>query len=91
MGFDLRGMGDSRQAQHRRSLRGLDADLLTWARGDFAAAVAHLAALDGGRPITVMGHSLGLHHACMTDAGTQALIAHAIGVGSSAGSVPQQA
>jgi predicted alpha/beta hydrolase len=85
MSFDLRGMGASRQAQHRRSLRSLDADLLTWARGDFAAAVAHLAALNGGRPITVMGHSLGLHHACMTDAGTQALIAHAIGVASGAG------
>ena len=37
--FDLRGMGASRAPEHRRSLRGLNADLLTWARQDFAAAV----------------------------------------------------
>ena len=85
MTFDLRGMGASRQPQHRRSLRGLDADMLTWARSDFPAAVAHLVAANGGRPITVIGHSLGLHHAGMTDAHTQARIAHAIGVASGAG------
>ncbi len=85
MSFDLRGMGASRQPQHRQSLRGLDADMLTWARSDFAAAVAHLAVRNGGRPVTVLGHSLGLHHACMTGADTQARIAHAIGVGAGAG------
>ena len=59
--------------------------MLTWAREDVAAAVAHLVALDGGRRITVMGHSLGLRHAGIPHPGTQALIAHAIGVGSGAG------
>jgi predicted alpha/beta hydrolase len=38
--FDLRGMGDSRLPTHRSSLRGLDIDMLGWARLDFAAAVA---------------------------------------------------
>ncbi len=85
MTFDLRGMGASRQPQHRRSLRGLDADMLTWARSDFPAAVAHLVAVNGGEPIIVVGHSLGLHHAGMTDLKTQGLIAHAIGVASGAG------
>jgi predicted alpha/beta hydrolase len=85
MTFDLRGMGASRQPQHQRSLRGLDADMLTWARSDFPAAVAHLVAAHGGQAITVIGHSLGLHHAGMTDAPTQAHIAHAIGVASGAG------
>jgi predicted alpha/beta hydrolase len=85
MTFDLRGMGASRQPQHRRSLRGLDADLLTWARSDFPAAVSHLVAVNSGEPITVIGHSLGLHHAGMTDQKTQGQIAHAIGVASGAG------
>ena len=85
MSFDLRGMGASRQARHRNSLRGLDADMLTWARADFAAAVRFLVGAHGGRPITVIGHSLGLHHAGMTDVATQSLIAHAIGVGSGSG------
>ncbi len=85
MSFDLRGMGASRQPEHRRSLRGLNADMLTWAGQDFAAAVAHLVAVTGGQAITVIGHSLGLHHAGMTDAQTQARIAHAIGVASGAG------
>jgi predicted alpha/beta hydrolase len=85
MTFDLRGMGASRQLQHRPSLRGLDADMLTWARSDFPAAVAHLVAVNSGQAITVIGHSLGLHHAGMTDVQTQARIAHAIGVASGAG------
>jgi predicted alpha/beta hydrolase len=85
MTFDLRGMGASRQPQHRASLRGLDADMLTWARSDFAAAVAHLVALNDGRAITLIGHSLGLHHAGMTDVQTQGRITHAIGVASGAG------
>ncbi len=42
MSFDLRGMGASRLGQYQRSLRGLDADMLTWARLDFAAAVRDL-------------------------------------------------
>lgn len=66
-------------------LRGLEADLLTWSRSDFGAAVGHLVAFNGGHPVTVVGHSLGLHHAGMTDAATQARISRAIGVGSGAG------
>jgi predicted alpha/beta hydrolase len=85
MTFDLRGMGASRLPQHRRSLRGLEANLLTWARSDFAAAVQHLVSIDGNRTITVLGHSLGLHHTGMTDLRTQSHIAHAIGVASGAG------
>jgi predicted alpha/beta hydrolase len=85
MSFDLRGMGASRQPWHRRSLRGLHADMLTWARGDFAAAVSHLVTLNEGRPINVIGHSLGLHHAGMTDPVTQQRIAHAVGIASGAG------
>ena len=44
MTFDLRGMGASRGSEHRQSLRGLDADRLTWARRDFPAAVNALSA-----------------------------------------------
>ncbi len=59
MTFDLRGIGASRSPAHRQSLRGLDADMLTWARRDFPAAVNALSALAGGAPIGLIGHSLG--------------------------------
>jgi predicted alpha/beta hydrolase len=85
MTFDLRGMGASRQPQHRASLRRLDADMLTWARLDFAAAVHHLAGLHGDRPIAVVGHSLGFHHAGMTDACTQDMIRQVVAVASGSG------
>lgn len=85
MTFDLRGMGASRQPQHRASLRGLDADMLTWARLDFASAVRHLAGLHGGRSIAVVGHSLGFHHAGMTDARTQDKISCVVAVASGSG------
>jgi predicted alpha/beta hydrolase len=83
--FDLRGVGASRRPEHRRSLRGLDADMLTWARQDFAAAVQTLADGAGGRRIALVGHSLGLHHAAMTDAATQARIGLAVSVAAGAG------
>lgn len=85
MCFDPRGIGASRSPRHRRSLRGLDADMLTWARQDFAAAVARLADAHGGGPVQVIGHSLGLHHAAMTDAATQRRIAGVVGVASGSG------
>lgn len=85
MTFDLRGMGASRQPQHAHSLRGLDIDMLGWARLDFAAAVQHLAALNGGAKIAVIGHSLGMHHAAMTDAATQACISQVVSVAAGAG------
>ena len=85
MTFDLRGIGASRQPQHRDSLRGLDADMLTWARQDFAAAVRHLAGLHDGQSVAVVGHSLGFHHAGMTDARTQGMISRVIAVASGSG------
>ena len=85
MTFDLRGMGASRQPQYRDSLRGLDVDMLGWARLDFAAAVKHLVALNGGAQIAVIGHSLGMHHAAMTDAATQGCISKVLSVAAGAG------
>ncbi|NBT00115.1 MAG: hypothetical protein EBS61_05610 [Betaproteobacteria bacterium] len=51
--FDLRGMGASRRPEHRRSLRGLDADMLTWARKDFPAAVQTLLERAGSKSISL--------------------------------------
>jgi predicted alpha/beta hydrolase len=85
MTFDLSGMGSSRLDQHKASLRGLQADMLSWARSDFAAAVAYLSAQQGGQPIRLLGHSLGVHHAGMTDAATQNKIASVVSVAAGAG------
>jgi predicted alpha/beta hydrolase len=85
MTFDLRGMGASRRPEHRKSLRGLDADMLTWARQDFAGAVQCLAGQGEGKPIGLIGHSLGTHHAAMTDAATQAHIGVVVSVAAGAG------
>jgi predicted alpha/beta hydrolase len=59
--FDYRGMGASRPARHARSLKGLQADVLTWAERDAAAALEALAARlpSSGTPIHWLGHSLG--------------------------------
>lgn len=85
MTFDLRGIGASRQAVHKQSLKGLDANMLTWARVDFSAAVRHLSELNQSEPITLVGHSLGINHAGMTDAATQLRIVHAVSVAAGAG------
>jgi len=85
MTFDLRGMGASRRPEHRRSLRGLDADMLTWARQDFPAAVQALSDMVDGEPIVLIGHSLGAHHAVMTDARTQARIETLVSVAAGSG------
>jgi predicted alpha/beta hydrolase len=53
--FDYRGMGRSR----RGSLRGLEADVLTWAEQDTAAMVVFLRERCGDRPLLWVGHSLG--------------------------------
>jgi len=53
--FDYRGMGASR----RGSLRGLDADILTWAEHDTQAILRALERRARGLPITWIGHSLG--------------------------------
>jgi predicted alpha/beta hydrolase len=53
--FDYRGMGHSRGA----GLRGLKADVLTWAERDTGAALAFLRSHLDGRPLLWIGHSLG--------------------------------
>jgi len=85
MTFDLRGMGASRLPPHVRSLRGLKADMLTWAREDFAAAVRYLGDSSADRRIVLLGHSLGMHHACMTGALTQDSIRRAVSVAAGSG------
>lgn len=61
LSFDYRGMGASRPAQMRRSLKGLDADIRTWAERDAAAALDELSRRLGSEttPIHWLGHSLG--------------------------------
>lgn len=60
LGFDYRGMGESRPAEFQHSLRGFEADVLTWARQDAATALDTLAAsLPPGSPLYWVGHSLG--------------------------------
>jgi predicted alpha/beta hydrolase len=58
MTFDYRGMGASRPADKRHSLRGFDADLFDWAR-DVDAAIERLALAAPQVPLYLVGHSLG--------------------------------
>ncbi|MBX3172430.1 MAG: alpha/beta fold hydrolase [Candidatus Eremiobacteraeota bacterium] len=55
MTYDYRGIGGSR----RGSLRGFQADKLTWAERDMRAAWAELGRRAGGVPLYWFGHSLG--------------------------------
>jgi len=57
--FDYRGVGQSRPAPFRQTLRGLDADVFTWAEKDCAAMVEFAAQRLGNRPLLWIGHSLG--------------------------------
>jgi predicted alpha/beta hydrolase len=57
--FDYRGMGASRPPAYQRSLRGFDADVLTWAQRDCAAMIDAVAARIGSKPLLWVGHSLG--------------------------------
>ena len=84
MTFDLRGMGLSRPPG-MRTQPALDADMLTWARQDFSAAVHALSDRAGGRPIALIGHSLGMHHAAMTEAAAQARLRVAVSVAAGSG------
>lgn len=60
MSFDYRGVGASRPAQMKHSLRGLQADIDTWAQQDASAALAWLdAQVPGDVAIHWLGHSLG--------------------------------
>jgi predicted alpha/beta hydrolase len=83
--FDLRGMGASRRPEHRHSLRGLDADMLTWARQDFPSAVQALSSMVDGKSIVLIGHSLGAHHAMMTDPQTQTQVETLVSVAAGSG------
>jgi predicted alpha/beta hydrolase len=53
--FDYRGVGHSRHG----SLRGLDADVMTWAQHDAASLVDWAAERIGNKPLLWVGHSLG--------------------------------
>jgi predicted alpha/beta hydrolase len=57
--FDYRGVGQSRPARLRRSLRGLEANVMSWARHDAAAIVDLMVLRLGDRPLLWVGHSLG--------------------------------
>lgn len=57
--FDYRGMGRSRPPRFRRSLRGFDADVVTWATRDAPAMVDFVRDRTPGRPLLWVGHSLG--------------------------------
>lgn len=61
LSFDYRGMGASRPAEMRGSLKGLAADIRLWAERDASAALDELDRRLGGaeRPIHWLGHSLG--------------------------------
>jgi predicted alpha/beta hydrolase len=58
MTFDYRGVGASRPAAMRHSLRGFEADLFDWA-DDVDAAILHLGNIAPDAPLYVVGHSLG--------------------------------
>lgn len=57
--FDYRGIGRSRPREFARSLRGFDADVVTWATRDAPAAVDFITGQAPGRPLLWIGHSLG--------------------------------
>ena len=57
--FDYRGIGQSRPPRYRRSLRGFEADVFTWAERDCAAMVDFTAQRLEGKPLLWVGHSLG--------------------------------
>lgn len=57
--FDYRGMGHSRPAQFRASLRGFDASVSTWTTRDVPAVLDFTARHIGTRPLLWVGHSLG--------------------------------
>ncbi len=57
--FDYRGMGASRPAQFKHSLKGFEADVRMWAERDCAAMVAHMSAQLQDKRVLWVGHSLG--------------------------------
>lgn len=83
MTFDLRGIGASMPAG--QSLRRVHADMLSWARVDFSAAVEALRHWSGADEVTVIGHSLGAHLPAMALPATQQRIAAVVSVAAGAG------
>jgi predicted alpha/beta hydrolase len=77
--FDFRGVG----ASAPRSLRGFQADILTWARQDCRAVLAFARARPAGRPVVWIGHSLGGQILAMTpgNEAVAAAVTVACGVG----------
>jgi predicted alpha/beta hydrolase len=57
--FDYRGVGQSRPAAFRPSLRGFESDVLAWAQRDATALIDFMAERLGERPLLWVGHSLG--------------------------------
>jgi predicted alpha/beta hydrolase len=58
--FDYRGMGASRPPEHARTLRGFEADIVTWAERDAAGALSWLRAqVREDASLHWIGHSLG--------------------------------
>lgn len=58
MSFDYRGMGESRPAHAKHSLRDFEADLFDWSR-DIDTAIEALQSAAPDVPLYVVGHSLG--------------------------------
>jgi predicted alpha/beta hydrolase len=83
MSFDLRGIGDSLESG--QPLRSVKADMLLWARQDFTAAVNGLCEQAGVDQISVIGHSLGAHHAAMGTPEAQQRIAKLVSIAAGAG------
>jgi predicted alpha/beta hydrolase len=83
MSFDLRGIGAS--LGPGQSLRSVNADMLLWARQDFTAAVKGLCEQAGVAQVSVIGHSLGAHHAAMGTPDAQLRIAKLVSIAAGAG------
>lgn len=65
--FDYRGIGESRPA----TLRGCPATLRDWAQRDLVAVLEFASANGGGRPVFVVGHSVGGQLAGISKAGAR--------------------
>lgn len=59
LSFDYRGIGRSVPPRFRKSLRGFEADLHTWAERDYNAALLAAKAWQPRVPLLIVGHSLG--------------------------------
>jgi predicted alpha/beta hydrolase len=85
LSFDPRGIGASLALAGQSSPARTGADLLSWARIDFSAAVDALLLHSGQPDIALLGHSLGVHHAAMGTAQTQQRIRKVVSVAAGSG------